>query len=609
MMVATRHARINFTSQSETNPRRGATLNKVLLGILLIVGGIALAGFGAWRTGLTEVIGYPSSSQKDPRPMVEIDQGLISAYFVEPGEFESANNATVYCEVEAILGAVGGGSSGFTPSRSSSSSSAGGGGTTQATGGGGAAAGGAGGAGTAATGGSGGSVLRPQDIQSFSYRVTPHVPIRGSSGGGSISTSRSRQSGGGGRGGDNGSGRYGSTTIIWLIEEGSPVETGQLVCELDSSAFEDELQLQKIRTAQAKSWLIQAQTILDVANIEYREYKDGIYPQDIENLKQSIELQRLQERQAGETLAWSQEMKQKGLRSAAQVLGDELFHEQQEILLNNVIEMEKRLRKYTGPRILTSLEAKIASVRSDVLTQEEAYKIEEQRQQRLERAIANCKLYAPDDGIAVYAQEVNGWGRVEDQIMEGTTVREGQAIINIPDPTKMQVRVNINETRFSSIQVGQQAEVRVDAFPDQPLRGQLVKLKPIPAPPYIVSDVRLYTGIVSVDGGFEGLRTGLSAEVAFHIGDVPDAIRIPIGSIRWVGRSAFAAVPQGPNDFEWRPLKLGLLNWQFAEVQEGLSEGDRVLANPLSLPTPTPILPDANSNERVENTTIARLSD
>src|SRR5690606_26093434 len=108
---------------------------------------------------------------------------------------------------------------------------------------------------------------------------------------------------------------------------------------------------------------------------------------------------------------------------------------------------------------------------------------------------------------------------------EGVTVRENQAIIQLPDPDNMQVQVKINESKINSVAEGMQATIRIDAFPDRPLRGRVKEIKPIPTPASVVSDVKLYSATVLIDGGFEGLRPGLSAEVAFHLGARPEATR------------------------------------------------------------------------------------
>ena len=50
----------------------------------------------------------------------------------------------------------------------------------------------------------------------------------------------------------------GSTSIVYLIPEGSQVKAGELLCKLDSSAYEDEEKAQLIRYLQAKSYREQA---------------------------------------------------------------------------------------------------------------------------------------------------------------------------------------------------------------------------------------------------------------------------------------------------------------------------------------------------------------
>src|SRR6185312_14073694 len=106
----------------------------------------------------------------------------------------------------------------------------------------------------------------------------------------------------------------------------------------------------------------------------------------------------------------------------------------------------------------------------------------------------------------------------QNQIQEGATVREGQPIINLPNPKHMQVRAKINESKVAHIHKGQRAEIVIDAFPDRPMSGTVAEVTPIPAPANgPMSDVRVYFAIVNIDtGGFDELRPGLSAEVSFR---------------------------------------------------------------------------------------------
>ena len=117
--------------------------------------------------------------------------------------------------------------------------------------------------------------------------------------------------------------------------------------------------------------------------------------------------------------------------------------------------MLNRLEKYTGPKIIKSLEAKVKAIEADKKTQEAAFQLERQRRDRLQRNIDHCSLRAPDDGLLVYINQANRWGMVEQAIDQGLTVREGQPIFQLPDPKHMRVKTRINETKLAQIKTGQ----------------------------------------------------------------------------------------------------------------------------------------------------------
>jgi multidrug efflux pump subunit AcrA (membrane-fusion protein) len=191
-------------------------------------------------------------------------------------------------------------------------------------------------------------------------------------------------------------------------------------------------------------------------------------------------------------------------------------------------------------------------------------------------------------------------GRIENPIQEGATVRQGQPIFYLPDPNQMQVKARINESKVALIKPGQQAWIRIDAFPDRPLRGTVRDVTAIPAPATIAADVRVYYAIVAIpSGGFEELRPGLSAEVTFLISEPekkPRVTRVPVRAVRWINGKAYVAVSvpraeqlqSSPNvpSWRWQPVELGDSNARYIEVTFGLRPGEKVLANPESLPPP-----------------------
>lgn len=419
--------------------------------------------------------------------------------------------------------------------------------------------------------------LKRPDIRSFDYIVEPHIPLRSTSTDPGPRTGPPPQ----------------PPMILAILPEGTRVKAGDVVCELDASGFREELQAQQIRTVRAKAWVQQAKSILEVNEIALREYEQGVFPQDAELIRHYISACQTEEQRVTRNLAWSRKAVARGFRTEAQLRADELTVQKAQTALREAEGMLVRLLKYTGKRIVTARKAKIESARADKLSLDSAYQLECVRLKRIEAMIANCTMRAPREGTVVHANRTNVWGMVEMQIREGLTVYPSQPIFQLPDPKNMRVKATINESQVAKINSGQPATIRIDAFPDRPLRGTVAEITAIPAPANGPgSDVRSYFATVRIDsGGSEALRSGLSAEVDFQVEARHEVPRIPLEAIRWVDSEPFAAVAIAGTGsaWRWRRIALGVSDSTFAEVRSGLEPGDRVIAHTASLPAPKPV--------------------
>jgi len=148
--------------------------------------------------------------------------------------------------------------------------------------------------------------------------------------------------------------------------------------------------------------------------------------------------------------------------------------------------------------------------------------------------------------------------------------------------------------------LGEPALIHLEAFPDRILRGSVAEIVPIPAlanGPF--SDVRSFFATVRIEsGGFDALRSGLSAEVDFLVESRQRVPRVPLDAVRWVGDRPFAArvIPTETGvDWLWRPIAVGATDTTFAEVVSGLEPGDRVIAHCERLPAEGPGLSDPDT--------------
>lgn len=584
---------------------------KTVAALILLAALVSGGSVAVWRLWLPESTAIQT---------VAVARGDIAVFLAESGVVESTSNATVKCEVEALLGTVssntgttGGmgnngrsgtsqqttGTTGTATATSGTGTgtgvaSAAGGSSGSRSGGGSASGGGAGASGSGASGGgSSGGSQRPV-IQSFNYVIAAHVPTRlsvnANSGVGSTRRSQGGQMGSQSGGGSSsmmmmGGEKNGSTTILTIIPEGASVKAGQVVCELDKAPFEDELRNQVIRYDQAKAAYDQVKYALEVNKIATQEYISGVLPQDKEAIRIYEEQCKSLTEQARKTYAWSKAMEKRKLRNSTQVQADFIAVEQNEINLAEASGMKERLEKFAAPRILKELEAKGEAIRADLLSKESSLMIENERKERLEKAIANCTLVAPRDGIISYVNVTSPWGSVDYRVEPGAVVREGQAIFNLPDPKEMRIKCKVNETKVAKVQIGMPVKIQIDAIADRVFDGKVTELTAIPAPAEgPISEIHVYYAMISIDtGDFDGLKPGLSALVHFAADFENDVPVVPVSAVRWIDRTPFVAVLDGESP-AWRPVTLGLTNEEQAEVKTGLKEGERVVLNPEDIP-------------------------
>ena len=176
---------------------------------------------------------------------------------------------------------------------------------------------------------------RRPEIRSFEYTVEPYTPLRATLPDQGVTATAIPA----------------PPAIVSIVPEGTRVKASAVVCQLDSSVFCDALPVQQIRHVQAQAWVEQARSMLEANEIALREYEDGIFPQDVEQLKHYIEICQGDRERALRSLSWSRAVAAKGFRTIAQVAADLAVFHDAEIALTDAQAMLTRLVKHTGRRI------------------------------------------------------------------------------------------------------------------------------------------------------------------------------------------------------------------------------------------------------------------
>ncbi|QDV32385.1 sigma-70 family RNA polymerase sigma factor [Tautonia plasticadhaerens] len=375
----------------------------------------------------------------------------------------------------------------------------------------------------------------------------------------------------------------GQTTIIMILPEGTKVVKDQLVCELDSAPLTDNLANQQITTERAQADYSNAIKTREVAEINVEEYLKGLFPRRLGAIDGRIELARAElglERARLESL-------EAGEATGLELHAARVEVQRAELALDDAEGEKQVLVNYTREKQVKSLEGDVEKAKADELARKSAFELDKEREERLRRMIEKCKIYAPGNGIVVYHQEGGRWGSQEGpSIREGATVRERQTIFKLPDIDTLRVNTKVHESMIDQVRPGQVARIRVDAFPNETLVGRVIEVKPLPDPVSTFStDVKVYTTLVEIEDGHEGLRPGMTAEVTILIKRQDDVISIPTQSVIIYGGNHHVWV-QGPDgSWENRAVEVGANNSTYVEVTEGLVEGDRVALDPRAVMT------------------------
>ncbi|HHM12882.1 MAG TPA: HlyD family efflux transporter periplasmic adaptor subunit, partial [Planctomycetaceae bacterium] len=348
----------------------------------------------------------------------------------------------------------------------------------------------------------------------------------------------------------------GGSTILKIVEDGSRVNEGDVLVELDSSQLEEQITQQRIAVNKAQASMVQAEKDLAVAVISKQEYLEGTFRQDVQNADAQITIAMENLRTAENTLEHVKRMFRKGYVSKLQRESQEFAVKTAKLELESAKIAKEVLEKYTKAKMLEDLQAKIDAARTRASSEKEAYELEKSKLKRLEEQLENCIIKAPQSGMVVYANEQRSRFSSSQgpSIEEGATVRERQTILRLPDLSRMQVKVNVHESKVDKLEVGMRAITTIQGrqFP-----GEVVSIASQPeATSFWQGNVKEYATIVKIEGSPKDLKPGMTASVEIQVNYLKDVIAVPVSCVVEIGGKHFAWIKEGDTAVK-RRLRLG----------------------------------------------------
>lgn len=365
------------------------------------------------------------------------------------------------------------------------------------------------------------------------------------------------------------------TRILEVVPEGTLVQPGDFLVRLDSSALEDDRTQQQIYVEQAEARVIQTRSAYQIAQSARREYLNGEYA--LQHL--AAEMAHLvavdKARRARDYLAYSRQMVAQGYITEVQLEADEFAVKSAEQEKRVAETRLKVLEQFTKVRRLKELDGAVAACKAQMESSIKIHGIRCEQLADIEAQIKKCVIRAPVAGQVVLAHLYHqGHSHM---VEPGELTLEKRALVRLPDPHQMQIKALINEDRIAQVRQGASVTICLDAFPEQELRGKVLKVNEYPNPDnWFGPGVKQYEAIVSLDPSPLPLRPGLTADLKVCVTRLEDQLQVPCHAILEHGDKTYCISTDGYRMIA-QEVVTGPSNGKFIVIKSGLEEGQEVV--------------------------------
>ncbi|MEZ6137294.1 MAG: efflux RND transporter periplasmic adaptor subunit [Pirellulaceae bacterium] len=220
--------------------------------------------------------------------------------------------------------------------------------------------------------------------------------------------------------------------------------------------------------------------------------------------------------------------------------------------------------------------SELAQVESQLFEAKERVSRQEGRVNQYQLNLDRCIIVAPHDGMVVYAQDERGGSSIK----AGTEVRNRQELLTLPDLSKMQVKIQVHEAVLDQVRPGLPVSVRVEAFPNESYAGIVDEVAVVPSSNR--RSVKTYDCTIKIPQKVYRLKPGMNAVAEIHVDRIREALSLPVQAIVQRDRETWCYVDNGKG-VQRCDIELGRNNDKFVEIISGINIDDRVVLNPLAI--------------------------
>lgn len=215
-----------------------------------------------------------------------------------------------------------------------------------------------------------------------------------------------------------------------------------------------------------------------------------------------------------------------------------------------------------------------ANLKADLDIAENTLEKSESRLKELDDRLRKTRIEAPTDGtvLDILVDE----GQV---VVPAASVNAGTALLTVADLDTLLINSHVNQMDAGKLAVGSRIEIR--RRPGQePATARIEHIAPLAT---VKNNIKGFAIEALIETSQPDLKPGMSVAMKLPVARSDDVLAIPIGAVFRDEDEEVVYVRKG-SETERRRVRIGLTNYSYAEVVDGLSEGEEVfLVNPNAL--------------------------
>lgn len=399
--------------------------------------------------------------------------------------------------------------------------------------------------------------------------------------------------------------------IVFLIEDGTSVDLGDVLVKMDPAPFEEKvLQL----TSKVNEWnaivAAQQQTLewekiqadqelqtskydFQVAELELQRLEKGDGPLELSRLEGAMLEEKKKYEELKGYIADLEDLVKKGYSNPLEIAQAKERVDKLKKSYEVARQQYESYRDFILPTLLKSAKVKVEKTKmvieqtrkgagfkigkaiAELNKSKQEYKTLRQLLADAQKELEKTTVRAPQRGLVVLKESYREGEMRKPRV--GDMVIRNQPILFLPDISSMMAKILIREVDLYKIDIGKPVKIQVDAYPELSFEGEVVFIGILAERRREVRGGEKYFKVnVTIHEPDSKLRPGMTARVKIlSKAKKEKTIAVPIHAVFQEEERRFCYIAR-PEGFEIREVLLGAQNDTFVQILDGLKKGEKI---------------------------------